>query len=84
MCTYGPVVKHNGSIRICVDLKRLSMAVKCPHDIAPKMAGATVFSTLDASSGFFQVPIHRESMPLTTFITPVGRYCFERVPMGIS
>ena len=67
------------------------MAVKRPHymlpsldDIAPKMVGATVFFTLAAFSGFFQVPIHTESMPLTTFITPCGRYCFERVPMGIS
>ena len=84
-------MKHNGSIRICVGLKRLNMAVKRPQcvlpsldGIAPRMAGATVFSTLNASSGFFQVPINRESMPLTTFITPFGRYCFERVPTGIS
>ena len=26
-----PVVKHNGSIRICVNFKRLNMAVKRPH-----------------------------------------------------
>ena len=86
-----PVVKHNGSIRICVDFKRRKMAEKRPHsmlpsldDIAPKVAGATVFSTLDVASGFFRVPIHRESMPLITFITRFGHYCFERVPMGIS
>ena len=54
------------------------------EDISPKLAGATVFSTLDASSGFFQIPLDKESMKLTTFITPFGRYCFTRVPMGIS
>ena len=54
-----PVVKHNDSIRIRVDFKRLNMAAKRPHcmlpnlGIAPKMTGATVLSTLDASSGFF-------------------------------
>lgn len=86
-----PVVKPNGNVRICVDFKKLNQAVKRPHcmlpnldDIAPKMAGATVFSTLDATAGFFQVPIAEESKPLTTFITPFGRFCFERVPMGIS
>ena len=86
-----PVVKKNGNIRICVDYKKLNMAVKRPHclipnlnDIAPKMAGATVFSTLDAASGFFQIPLLEESRKLTTFITPFGRFCFRRVPMGIS
>lgn len=49
-----PVVKPNGKVRICVDFKRLNSAVKRPYcmlpnldDIAPKLAGATVFSTLD-------------------------------------
>ncbi|KAK7107196.1 hypothetical protein V1264_015153 [Littorina saxatilis] len=86
-----PVVKRNGSIRICVDYKRLNKAVKRPHclipnlgDIAPKMAESTVFSTLDAASGFFQVPLAEDSQKLTTFMTPFGRFCFQRVPMGIS
>lgn len=86
-----PVVKRNGNIRICVDYKRLNKAVKRPHclipnleDIAPKMAGSTVFSTLDAASGFFQVPLAEDSQKLTTFMTPFGRFCFQRVPMGIS
>ncbi|KAK7088509.1 hypothetical protein V1264_022420 [Littorina saxatilis] len=86
-----PVVKPNGKIRVTVDFKFLNMAVTRPNcmipnldDIAPKMAGATVFSTLDASSGFFQIPLHKDSMTMTTFMTPLGRFCFERVPMGIS
>jgi hypothetical protein len=86
-----PVVKKNGSIRICVDYKRLNKAVKRPHclipnleDIAPKMAGSTVFSTLDAASGFFQIPLAEDSKKFTTFMTPFGRFCFKRVPMGIS
>ena len=86
-----PVVKTNGSIRVCVDFKKLNQEVKRPYcmlpnldDIAPKMEGSKVFSTLDAASGFFQIPIQEESMPLTTFITPFGRFCFQRVPMGIS
>lgn len=86
-----PVLKKSGKVRICVDFKQLNQSVKRPYlmlpnleDIAPKLAGATVFSTLDASSGFWQVPIEVSSMPLTTFITPVGRYCFCRIPMGIN
>ena len=40
--------------------------------------------SLDASSGFYQLPLHPESLHLTTFITSFGRYKFNRVPFGIS
>ena len=86
-----PVVKKNGNVRICVDLKRLNSAVKREHymlpnldDISPKLQGAQVFSKLDASSGFHQIPLEESSCELTTFITPLGRYCFKRVPFGIT
>lgn len=86
-----PVRKKNGSVRICVDFKQLNAAVKRPHcmlpnleDIAPKLEGSQYFSTLDASGGFFQIPLDDDSSFLTTFITPFGKYRFRRVPMGIS
>ncbi|GFO12638.1 Pol polyprotein [Plakobranchus ocellatus] len=54
-----PVPKPNGQVRICVDYKRLNRQIKRPNhmipnleDIAPKMVGAKVFSTLDAAGGF--------------------------------
>ena len=34
--------------------------------------------------GFLQVKVSEESKPLTTFITPWGRYCFRRMHFGIS
>ena len=43
-----------------------------------------MFSKLDAISGFWQVVFEPESKLLTTFITPWGRYCFNRMPFGIS
>ena len=86
-----PVVKKNGSVRLCVDLKNLNHAVRRPHctlptleDIAPKLATSTVFSTLDAASGFWQIPLDEGSQKLTTFITPFGRFMFKRLPFGIS
>ncbi|XDV23050.1 hypothetical protein PO909_027773 [Leuciscus waleckii] len=73
-----PIVKKNASVRICVDLKRLNQAVKRERfilptleDIAPKLSGASVFSTLDASSGFWQIPLDPSCVKLTTFITPL-------------
>ena len=43
-----------------------------------------VFTKLDANSGFWQISLDEESKLLTTFITPFGRYCFNRLPFGIS
>ena len=86
-----PVIKKTGAVRICVDLKQLNTAVRREHfmlpsleDISPKLADSKVFSTLDAASGFWQIPIDEESQLLTTFITPFGRYAFCRLPFGIS
>lgn len=85
------VPKPNGKIRICVDLTRLNEDVCRERHILPavdetlaKLAGARIFSKLDATAGFWQIPLHRESAPLTTFITPFGRFCFNRLPFGIS
>ena len=50
-----PVEKEDKEVRVCVDLKYLNKAVKREmyilptlEDIAPKLAGAKIFSTLDA------------------------------------
>ena len=87
-----PVMKKNRKeVRICVDLKNLNKAVLRERfilptidDLLPKLAGAGVFSTLDASSGFWAIPLDKESAKLTCFITPYGRFRFERLPFGIS
>uniref|UniRef100_A0A9J8C3Q9 ribonuclease H n=1 Tax=Cyprinus carpio carpio TaxID=630221 RepID=A0A9J8C3Q9_CYPCA len=86
-----PIVKTSGKIHICVDLTRLNENVIRERHILPavdetlaKLEGARVFTKLDATSGFWQVPLHKDSMLLTTFITPEGRYYFKRLPFGIS
>ena len=85
------VLKPSGDVRICVDLKPLNESVRREFLSLPKvdenlaqLAGATVFSKLDANSGFWQVPLSEDSKPLTTFITPFGRYWFNKLPFGIS
>lgn len=76
---------------ICVDLKRLTENIKreqfmlpTTDEILAKLTGAKVFTSLDAASGFWQIPLYPESSRLTTFITPFARYCFTRLPFGIS
>ena len=33
--------------------------------------------------GFWQIPLAKDYRHLTTFITPFGRYCFNKLPFGI-
>ena len=86
-----PVTKKSGKVRLCVDLKKLNLSVKRERyvlptlkDVTSKLSGASVFSSLDATSGFYQIPLEEGSWELTTFITPFGRYCFQRLPFGIT
>lgn len=85
------VPKPNGQVRICVDLTKLNESVKrerhplqAVDQTLAQLAGAKVFTKLDANSGFWQIPLTPESQHLTTFITPFGRYCFTRMPFGIT
>ena len=83
--------KANGKVRICVDLTKLNESFlreyhplpSVDHTLA-QLAGATIFSKLDANSGFWLIGLSPESAKLTTFITPFGRFCFNRLPFGTS
>ena len=81
------VPKQDGKVRICVDLTKLNESVRspsiCDHTLA-QLGEAKVFMKLDANSGFWQIELSKESALLTTFITPFGRFCFNRLPFGIT
>ena len=85
------VPKKSGEVRICVDLKPLNEGVlrethpiPSVDDTLAQLSGATMFSKVDANSGFWQIPLSKDSRLLTTFITPFGRYWFKKLPFGIS
>lgn len=85
------VQKPNGKLRICVDFTKLNIYVKRPtHPFkAPWDAVSNIdrkanyFSTLDATNGYWQLELDKESQSLTTFLTPWGRFKFLRAPMGL-
>ena len=86
-----PVLKPNGKVRICVDLTELNKAVQrkvypmpSVDESLAKLRNSKIFSKLDANSRFWQIPLDEESRLLTIFVTPFRRYCFNRLPFGIS
>ncbi|CAL8139314.1 unnamed protein product [Orchesella dallaii] len=85
------VPKPNGEIRICADLTALNHSVERELHPMPvvdhtlgQLAGAKIFSRLDANSGFYQILLSPECRNLTTFMTPFGRFRYKRLPFGIS
>ena len=86
------VRKKNGDVRICIDPRDLNKAAvkRCYYpmptieEIVARLPRATIFSVLDAKSGYWQVKLSEESCKLTTFNTPFGRYYWKRMPFGIK
>ncbi|WUR03435.1 reverse transcriptase [Vairimorpha necatrix] len=76
----APVTKPDGSIRLCIDyreLNKITVKDKCPLPridiILDDLADATIFSTLDATSGYYQIALEER-----------GRhYEFNRMPFGL-
>ena len=84
------VKKKDGSVRFCVDFRRLNdITVKdvfpLPRttDLLESFQGAKIFSTLDAAAGYWQVPLTEETIPKTAFITSEGLFEFLVMPFGL-
>lgn len=83
--------KNSDNVRLCCDYTKLNNSVKRANypilkvDVAlASLKESKIFSKLDAQAGFYQIKLSKESRPLTTFITPFGRFMFTRLPFGIN
>uniref|UniRef100_H3AME9 Gypsy retrotransposon integrase-like protein 1 n=1 Tax=Latimeria chalumnae TaxID=7897 RepID=H3AME9_LATCH len=88
----SPVVvvrKKDGTIRVCCDYQRLNQ-VTC-RDAFPlprveesldALGQATLFSTLDLTSGYFQVAVDESDQAKTAVTTPFGPYEWTQMPFG--
>ena len=88
------VPKKDGSFRFVLDYRALNEnslddrynmkdVGECIGEIG--RAGSTIFSTMDLTSGFWQLPLERESRPLTAFTCPgKGQFCYNVLSMGLK
>lgn len=83
--------KKDNKVRQCVSVTGLNRYVCRENYILPsvehsfgKLAGAKVFSKLDANMGFWQIPLTEVPAEYTTFITPFDQFHFNHLLFGIA
>jgi RNase H-like domain found in reverse transcriptase/Reverse transcriptase (RNA-dependent DNA polymerase) len=85
-----PVCKPDGSVRLCIDyrpLNKLTVKDKYPipriDEILDSLASAKFFTTLDATSGYYQLEVEERDKEKTAFSWKGGHYEFNRMPFGL-
>ena len=87
------IPKKSGEIRLCVDYRALNKKTSrdayplpLPDAVQDRLAGSTIFTTLDLRCGYWQVPVWPGDQEKTAFCPGPGMglcefYC---MPFGLS
>jgi len=85
------VTKKDGSLRFCVDYRRLnSITYKDSYPLPlidnclNALAGSSWYSTLDLHSGYYNIPIAESDRDKSAFITRQGCFRFTVMPFGLT
>ncbi|XP_031343921.1 uncharacterized protein K02A2.6-like [Photinus pyralis] len=87
-----PVLKRDGSVRICGDykitlnpyLKNVSYPLPRIEDLFSKLAGGKYFTKIDLSSAYQQILLSEQAKSLSTISTHLGLFAYNRMPYGIK
>ena len=84
-----PLIKPGGSIRLCVDFRKLNAIIQpdpycmpLVEELIARVGEAKYLSKMDLSKGFYQVPL-AEDREKTAFLTTGGKFEFFRMPFGL-
>jgi hypothetical protein len=82
--------KKDGSLRVCIDLRRLNEAtIKDSYplpriaDLLAQLGTGRRFSKIDLASGYHQINVREEDKPKTAFTTEFGLFEFNVMPFGL-
>ena len=85
------VPKKDGTIRFCVDYRKLNLVTKKDSYALPRidealalLNGNLYFSSLDCNAGYFQIPMEQSSKEKTAFITDQGLFQFNVMSFGLT
>ena len=85
------VKKKDNSMRFVCDFRGLNDVTKkdnypLPHirDVVDKMEGSEFWTTLDAASAYWSMPLDEQDREKTAFAVPRGKYEFNVTPYGLT
>ena len=76
-CGFGRAGFPSGGLREVHPLPKVD-------ETLAQLSKAKIFTKLDANCAFWQIPLTQSLWLLTTFITPMGRFCFNKLPFRIT
>lgn len=89
----SPVVfaPKGGTLHFCIDYRKLNWKTLSDTFPLPRMDDfidspgiASIFCTLDCSSGYWQIPVAESDKDKTTFMTLFGTYRYTRMPFRLK
>lgn len=90
----SPIVlvrKKPGVVRPCVDYRKVNALVKQDgfplprvQDCLDAVAGASLFSTFDLTSDYFQIPLKAEDIPKSAFACKYGQFEMTNMPFKLN
>ena len=85
------IPKKDGTYRMVIDYREINAITRTinfplpnPTEIFDRLAGSSIFSTLDLKAGYWQIAMEEDSKKYTAFSTPDGHYEFSRLPFGLK
>ncbi|GJT18196.1 putative reverse transcriptase domain-containing protein [Tanacetum coccineum] len=85
------LLKKDGSFRMCIDyreLNKLTFKNRYPlpriDDLFNQLKGSSVYSKIDLESGYHQLRIKEEDIPITAFRTRYGHFELQVMPFGLT